>query len=153
MGSMQNTSKLLRAITSVFARRLLQRIGLFAGIIVVLLIVAVVLLAVKVDPLWSVAFVVLGPLLLVGSVIFAVLWFATGRLRPRKLSRQESKDIYGFTNRLFDIAGRVKTPWPILVMSVLKSAVLKRESNVLGDVINESKSLRAEFVRLRDSMD
>ena len=150
---MQNTSKLLRAITSVFARRLLQRIGLFAGIIVVLLIVAGVLLAVKVDPLWSVAFVVLGPLLLVGSVIFAVLWFATGRLRPRKLSRQESKDIYGFTNRLFDIAGRVKTPWPILVMSVLKSAVLKRESNVLGDVINESKSLRAEFVRLRDSMD
>ena len=150
---MQNTSKLLRAVTAVFARRLLKRILLLMAVVGLLLVTVVVLLATKIDPTWSLAFVVIGPFLLIGATMGLVAWLAVNRLQPRRFTRKESKEIYGFTTKIFDLAGRVKTPWPVLVASILKSVLLGRESNTVSELINESKSLRADFVRLRDSME
>lgn len=149
---MQNTSKLLRAITAVFVRRIIRRVAYIAFILIVLLGGAVTYLAVRVDVLWLIAWIIFGPLIVIGCVLLFAAWFTSGALQPKKLSRRESKDIYNFTTRLLDVISRAKIPLPLLVLSVIKSVLLRRDAHVLNRTINESKELSREFIRLRDSM-
>lgn len=149
---MQNTSKLLRAITAVFVKRVLKRVAMVASVMAVLILVAVGLLAAKIDGAWAAAYIVVVPLFVAAFTVGILVWLAVSWFQPRKLTRREAKDIYDFTSKIIDIVGRAKMPWPFLVGSAIKSVLLGRESNELGNLINGSKQLREDFIHLRDSM-
>ncbi|MDQ5963741.1 MAG: hypothetical protein QG629_824 [Patescibacteria group bacterium] len=148
---MDKTANLLRAITGVFARRLIRRVlFVYCGFVVVTT-VGLALLATKVDPAWLLAWILLGPVLAGMGLCLGLVWLAAGRMLPRKLSRAEAKSVHDFTDRALAAADRVKTPLPILFFGLVKSLLLHRDTRFISELLDESKLLKAEFLRLRDS--
>ena len=145
---MNGTVGLLRAISAVFAQSLIRKIGFVAVCVWALLLALCVALITRVDVWWGLALI---PLLVVGvvaAVFGAVLWFAAQRLAPRKLSRVERKEIKAFSDKVMHVAERVKTPLPILATMTAKDILLRRDSDTVRELIDESTSLKADFQTL-----
>jgi len=145
---MNGTIGVLRAVSSAFAQTLIRKFGLIAGAIWLVLLLLCVLLITQVSGWWA---LLLGPVIVVGLITAAfagVLWFAAQRLAPRKLSTDERKEITAFSDKILSVAERVKTPLPVLATMTAKDILLRRDSNTVRELINESTSLKADFQAL-----
>lgn len=109
---------------------------------------ACVLLTVQVSTWWAIMFVplvVLG----IGVVVFATaLWFAAQQLAPRKLSGSERKEIQVFAEKVMGIAERVKAPLAVIAVGVARDVLLRRDSNIVRELIDESTALKTDFEAL-----
>lgn len=145
---MNGTVGLLRAVSAAFMQSLIRKFGLIALAIWSLLVMLSLLLMLQIDAWWG---LLLVPLVLFGAIaglLTAVLWFATQQLAPRKLSGSERKEIKAFSDKVMGMAERVKTPLPILATMTAKDILLRRDSNTVRELIDESTSLKADFQTL-----
>lgn len=96
LDTMKPTADAVRAITGVyFQRTLVIVISLAVGVLgAVYLLLGY--LAASLTPWWWIFLVVLVPATLVITALSAVLWFASSRLLPRRLDRDEKRFVYGF---------------------------------------------------------
>jgi drug/metabolite transporter (DMT)-like permease len=145
---MNGTVGLLRAVSSAFAQSLIRKIGLMILVIWLVLVVLMVLLTVQVSTWWAIMFVplvVLG----IGVVVFATaLWFAAQQLAPRKLSGSERKEIQVFAEKVMGIAERVKAPLAVIAVGVARDVLLRRDSNLVRELIDDSITLKTDFQTL-----
>lgn len=135
----------LRAITAVFFRRILKFIAIIGAILIVLLWALVIYLSSTVSGWWGLLFIILVPLGLIAAIVAAVLWGATSKIMPKRLSTAETKKIHVFTGKLFGLVEAAKTPYPIQVALIAKDVLSGRESGFLRNVIQDSRSLKGEF--------
>ncbi|MGB4966629.1 MAG: hypothetical protein WBO35_00310 [Candidatus Saccharimonadales bacterium] len=145
---MNGTVGLLRAVSSAFAQSLIRKIGLMILVIWLVLVVLVVLLTVQVSTWWAIMFV---PLVVLGIgvvVIASALWFAAQQLAPRKLSGSERKEIQVFAEKVMGIAERVKTPLSVIAVGVARDVLLRRDSNLVRGLIDDSNALKTDFEAL-----
>ncbi|HPR09124.1 MAG TPA: hypothetical protein PLT04_00975 [Candidatus Saccharibacteria bacterium] len=139
---------LVRAITAVFIRKLVRRVGIVAYGILLLLLVALILLSFKVSAWWLLVLIVFFPVAIAITAALVALWYISGRLAPRRLSAEETYGVNAFTERLLAVVERARTPLPILLLGIGKDLLIHRESRVVGDTIAASKELRDEYRKL-----
>jgi|GEM_PF-1881245 Zn-dependent protease with chaperone function len=145
---MNGTVGLLRAVSSAFAQSLIRKIGLMILVIWLVLVVLVLLLTVQVSTWWAIMFVPLVVLGIVAVVIATALWFAAQQLALRKLSGSERKEIQVFAEKVMGIAERVKTPLSVIAVGVARDVLLRRDSNLVRGLIDESNALKTDFEAL-----
>ena len=145
---MNGTVGLLRAVSSAFAQSLIRKIGLMILVIWLVLVVLMVLLTVQVSTWWAIMFVPLVVLGIVAVVIATALWFAAQQLALRKLSGSERKEIQVFAEKVMGIAERVKTPLSVIAVGVARDVLLRRDSNLVRGLIDESNALKTDFEAL-----
>ena len=145
---MNGTVGLLRAISAAFAQDLIRKIGFVAALLWVALMIVCALLSAKVDVWWALGFIPLVFTGLFAAVLGGVLWLAAKRLAPRKLSHDERKEIKAFSDKVMHVAERVKTPLPVLATMTAKDILLRRDSNTVRELIDESTSLKGDFQTL-----
>ncbi len=146
---MQENVHLLRAIGSVFLRRLLMRVALVPAGVLLACFLLVSYLTLRVDATWWLG---IGFLMIVSTVVlgvFVLTWLAASKIAPKKLSRIESRSIAIFTDKLLGVVEQARTPLPVLALKLTIDAVLYRDIQVLQRIIEESKTLHAEYQRLR----
>lgn len=105
------------------------------------------------DPWWLVLLALLLPLALAVSVIGGILWLATGRLAPRKMSRNEQKQLTAFSDKILGVVERVKVPYPVLIVLTAKDVLRGKESTFLKNIIEDSKSLKTDFAELQKTIE
>lgn len=134
----------LRAITGVFFRQMLRPV-LTAAVIFMLLIYVLIGYLASIDGWWLLLLLMVLPATILMLVVGSALWFLSGRLLPRKLTRDETRTVAAFSDKLARTAGTVRTPLPVLGLQIAKDVLKNRGSNALGSVIHDSTSLKKDF--------
>ena len=139
---------LARAITAVFIRKLIRKVGVVVCSALLLLLVVFVLLGLKVSGWWLLALAVLIPVTIVTTIVIIALWYVSGRLASKKLAQEETRAVDTFTGKMLSVVERARTPLPILLALLAKDLVLGRETNVVSQTIADSKELHSEYRKL-----
>lgn len=149
LDTMKPTADAVRAITGVyFQRTLVIVISLAVGVLgAVYLLLGY--LAASLTPWWWIFLVVLVPATLVMTALSAVLWFASSRLLPRRLDRDEKKFVYGFGQKLVTVIGQERLPYPIMMLFIMKSVIKGNGSELFKRALGDAPSLRRDFQRIQ----
>ena len=147
--SMTPTIHALRAITGVYVQKLLALIGAVVGGILLVALVITVLLATQLSSWWWLLLVVLVPAALISLVIYIAVRALSNRLIPHRLDSDERRQIKAFSDKIFGVVEKTRTPLPLTAILVLKDVIRNRESGYLSALINDSKSLKGDFEQIR----
>ena len=146
---MNQTVSTFHAITAVLFQRIFRPV-IWAGVVVVMaLYILTFYLGVAVHGLWWLLLIVLIPGTVLLGAIAATLWFLSNRLLPRPLQFNERRQLLGFADKIIRIAEVRATPIPVLVFLVAKDVIRGRRSTYVEEVIEDSKSLKDDFVAAR----
>ena len=146
---MQAATKALRAITYVIFRRLFLPIFLVVIGILAVLWATVLVLGFSVDMSWFWVFILLVPLTFVAATVLIVLWLLSSRLAPRRLNKQERRGMAVFTDKILRLAETRATPWPIMAALIAKDIIRGRRSAYIERLIDDTRSLKGDFVEIK----
>ena len=135
----------LRALSALFLLRVLKPVAVMLAIILAASYALTVMLVLSFTAWWLLLLLLLVPLTVIVLVIGSVLWYLLHRILPRQLSAAERDQLNGFTDKLFAVAEKTKTPYPILLFLVAKDVIRGKESSFLRGLISDSKSLMKEL--------
>ena len=147
---MSPTTQALRAVTGVYFRRLLGIVVIIGGTAMILVYALLFWLGTSVSPLWWFFLIILIPITGVLAGIGGGLWYASGKLLPRRLTKTERQAVTTFGSKLFGIVERGRMPYPVLLIMVGKDVLRRRESTFLKQFISDSRTLKDDFSRIRD---
>jgi hypothetical protein len=139
----------LRALGGVFLKRALTPVFLMAVIILVAAYALMLMLTMSFSNWWLLMLILLLPLTAVLFGITLVLRYVLRRILPRKLTAQERHQLEAFSDKLFSVAERGRTPYFILVFLVAKDVIRGRESAFLRSLIGDSRELMKDFASLQ----
>ena len=149
---MDSHIKALRAITSVYFRRVFKLAVVIGGGVLAVLMLIVVILATNYSPWWWLLLLPLLPVILVAVVLSTILWIAARRLYPDRLNKEQTRRIHGMASKLLGMVATVRIPWPARLALIGKDILRGRPSAMLEDTIENSRSLKAEYDALRKEM-
>lgn len=135
----------LRALSALFLLRILRPVLFMVTLLTIAGYILTIMLSLSFSGWWLLLLLVLVPFTVVFLLIGLVLWLLLQRLLPRKLTSRERSQLNGFTEQLFTIAEKTKTPYPILLFLVGKDVLRGKESSYLRGLIGDSRSLLKEF--------
>lgn len=145
MSSPRASLDALRALSALFLLRVLRPALFMVAVLMIAGYTLTIMLTLSFSSWWLLLLFVLIPLTLMFLVLGTVVWFLLQRILPRKLSSQERSRLNGFTEQLFAIAEKTKTPYPILLFLVAKDVVRGKESSFLRGLIGDSRTLMKDF--------
>lgn len=145
MSSPRASLDVLRALSALFLLRLLRPALFMITVLMVAGYTLTIMLTLSFSGWWLLLLLVLIPLTLIFLVLGTVLWFLLQRILPRKLSSLERSQLSDFTEQLFAIAEKTRTPYPILLFLIAKDVVRGRESSFLRGLIGDSRTLMKDF--------
>lgn len=145
MRSVAGSVGALRALSALFLLRALRPVSVIAAVLLVAAYALTIMLSLSFSGWWLLLLIGLVPVTVVVAVISVVLFFLLRRLLPRKLSSPERVRLHAFTDKLFSIAEKTRTPYPILLFLVAKDVLRGRESSFLTGMIGDSRTLVREF--------
>lgn len=149
-GRMDATIKALRAVTAVYFRRLLRWALLLAAVFGVMLWALILYLGTNLSGWWLLPLVVILPFTIAVATIATGLWLLSGKLLPRQLTREETRLIQGFSDKLVGLTGAAKLPYPVALFLVAKDVLRRRESGFLRNAIDDSRTLKTDFIAIQD---
>jgi len=135
----------MRAISALLLQRFLYPIMFMIIILTVAAYVATILLSLSFSAWWWLLLIILVPTSLLFFATGYVAWFLIQQLVPRKLTSSERKRLKGFIDKLFDLAERTRTPYPVLLFLVAKDAIQGKGSSFVGNLIGDSRDAVREF--------
>lgn len=140
----------LRAITATVFQRVYRPVAWIVGGILLLIWIGFCLLGGLVSHWWFLAFILIVPLTIVAVVAALVIWTLSKRLMPRAVTNGEREQILGFSDKVLRVAELRATPVPMMVFLIAKDLVRGKNSRYLEGVIDDSTSLKRDFVTIRD---
>lgn len=139
----------LRALSRLFLLRVLRPALLMITILLVAGYALTLMLTLSFSGWWLLLLILLVPLTLIFLILGLVSWFLLQRLLPRKLSASEHTQLTDFTEKLFAVTERAKTPYPVLVFLVAKDVMRGKEVSFFHGIIGSSQSLVKEFAAIQ----
>jgi hypothetical protein len=146
---MHQTVSTFRAITAVLFQRIFRPVIWVGTMVIIGLYILTIYLGVAVHGLWWLLLIVLIPGTVLLGGISTALWFLANQLLPRPLQSHERRQLLGFADKIIRIAEVRATPIPVLVFLVAKDVIRGRRSTYVEEVIEDSKSLKDDFVAAR----
>lgn len=146
---MDSTIRAIRAISALLFQRIFRIIAIVVAIIVALIWLAIIVLAIKVSGWWLMTLIIVAPLTLIIAAIGLALWALSNRLLPRKLTGQERSTVYGFTDKIMQIAETRATPVPVLAFLIAKDVVRGKGSSYVSNLVSDTTSLKGDFAEIR----
>lgn len=140
----------LRALSALVLHRMLKPALFMIVIILSAFYVLTILLTLSFSAWWLLILILLLPLTLVLLILGYVMWFLLQKLLPRKLSTTERNRLDAFIEKISDIADRIKLPYPVMILLVVKDVIRGKESKFIRGIIGDSKELTAEFGEIQE---
>jgi hypothetical protein len=138
----------IRAITVEFARQFIQPfVWIVLGIIVFLLLITGVL-AFTVSQWWWLLAIPIIAIGLIGATIWIIVRLIAKRISPQ-LNTQQKVAVRQFIDKLRFVVETARTPYPIIVLIVIKDLITRKENGIIQEMATQSKTLRPDFEELR----
>lgn len=135
----------LRALSALLLRRMLKPVVFLIGIFLVAALALTVMLSLSFSQWWLLLLVLLIPISLLFLLLGIGLHVLLQKLLPRKLSVGERTQINDFTEKIFSIAERTRTPYPVIIFLIAKDLLRGKESKFVSQLLGDSRSLMTEF--------
>ncbi len=150
---MQSSFLVLRAVTVAVLLRLIRTVGIISLIVLAVVMVLLLWLGSQYDALWYLGFILVLPLAIVVIGAWLLLRFIANKLAPAHLNRSQRKRLLAFSDTIFTTIEKLRFPYPVLLLLILKDVVRGKGSGFLQKIIDDSKGLRDEFMVLRSEME
>jgi len=145
-----STIDALRALGALALRQLLRPVAVMAAILLAASYALMVFLSLSFSAWWWLLLIILFPVTFICLVIAGIAWLLTERLLPRRLTRDERRQLLSFTSKVTSLAERGRLPFPLLLVVLARDVVWGRESSYLRSIIGDSKQLTREFHDIRE---
>lgn len=145
MADVAASIRAIRALGALFLIRALRPIAILVVILLAAAYILVIMLSLSFGSWWLLSLLLLVPVTSALALVAFGLWYFTQRILPRKLTKQEREQLNGFTDKLFGVAEKTRTPYPIILVLIAKDVLRGRESSFLSSMIGDSRSLLKEF--------
>ncbi|HEV7952032.1 MAG TPA: hypothetical protein VGO98_01525 [Candidatus Saccharimonadales bacterium] len=145
---MKSNINAIRAVTAEFARQFIQPfvwvgLGLF-----ILLLVIVGSLAFSLSLWWWLLLAPIALLGIAGTVVWLLVRFILNRVSPRLTSPQATAT-KEFVKKIQFTTETIQTPYPVIVMYVIRDIILRRDDGFISELSLHSKALKPDFEKLR----
>ena len=149
MGNLTASFNALRAVSALVLARALRPVAIMVAILLFAGYALMIMLSLSFSSWWLLLLVLLIPITLVVLVVGLLLRFITQQILPRELTRDEHGRLQGFADKIFGIAEKTKTPYPVILFLIAKDVVRGRESSFIKGLIGDSRSLMKEFSEIQ----
>ena len=144
---MQPRFSALRAVSAMYALRLIRSIAIKVAIIVVTLFMAIWYLSCAVSHWWGIIAIPVGLFGLVTGVAYLIVRGAV-RYFSSNLTTAQQQAAVSFIDKLDRVASKLQTPHLIVAYRIIRDVVLKRKQLYLHELTEDSVTLTTEFNRL-----
>lgn len=147
---MSPTILAIRAVTSLYVRQILHFI-LIVGLAVYAIVMAIVIwLSSAVSPWWSLLGIIPTLLVLIGGLIWVIVWVLSGRLSPA-MNKKQKAAAKKVVKDVSQAAEQLGTPRFILLFQVVKDVVFPPKNNrtLIGELADTPGKLKRDFENLR----
>ena len=140
---------LARAVSSRIGQRFITIgfIGLLAS--AVISIGGTLLLAHFFHPLWLLLLAVCIPVLGIVLALILLARFVVRRIYPHTMTKPQSTAVDQFCDQIQELIEARATPPPIVALITIKDLVLYREPRTVKRLIEQSSTLRRNYIELR----
>lgn len=138
----------LRAISSVVARRALFAITIVAAIVFAVLLAIIVALAYFFSSWWWLLLVIYIPLLLIVAIVLLVAYFIASKLYSPRLTLDQKRHIQEFTDKLLRLIETRGLGWWWFAALCVRDLLFYRELRTLKGIISDATSLKNDFASL-----
>lgn len=147
---MNPTLLAIRAVTSIYVRQILRIILIISLAIYAAVMAIVIWLSTDISPWWSLLGVIPTLLILIGSLIWIIVWTLAKRLSPimNKKQKAATKKV---VHNISEVAERLGTPRFLLLINVIKDVVFppKDGQTYIGELAGTPGKLKTDFENLR----
>lgn len=147
-----NKIAVFRALSSVFAGKILSlaKLALILGAVVLFAVIWA--LAAFFDPWWWLLLIIAIPVLVLGLIIYAVAKMLSRQLYPQRLTKQQTKSLNNFADKTLRILEARSMPPPLIAAMVVKDLLTHRELKSFKNLLNDTTSLRSDFAKLEEEL-
>ena len=139
-----------RAVSAIILKKLLHPLQFMAVILLVAGYALTVFLSMSFSAWWWLLLIILVPLTIVFLIAKLISVYLLRIVTPRRLSDAEQGKITAFADKLFSVAERTQTPYPVMLFLIGRDVVRRRESEFLRNLVGDSKSLMTEFGEIQE---
>lgn len=144
-----STLTLARALTALIARRVIRIATIITLALLVLIFIACWALAYFFSPWWWLLFVPFVGWLLVFLLIRLLLVFIVRQIHSENMTKQQSKALNSFVDKIWELLEARATPIPIIVLLCLKDILLHRDVVTIKKFIGSSVGLKKDYQNLQ----
>lgn len=138
----------IRAITVEFAWQFIKPFMWIALGIIIGLLCIVGVLAFTISQWWwllAIPIIILG---LIGTTVWIIVRLIARRISPR-LNTEQKTAVGQFINKLRFVVETARTPYPFIILIVIKDIVTRSENGLIQTMITQSKTLRPDYEDLK----
>lgn len=148
---MQSTVRVVRAIATLFARRIYLPVAIFVGVASVVLVGLMVWLIIL-DPLWWILAVPVFLLVIVCMVVTALVGVILQLLAPTQTKTQKVQ-VAAFVDKIQRLSEVTVTPKFVLLFRTVRDVVAPSKDGFVQSVVHDTSSLNRDFQDLRKSFE
>ena len=146
---MKDDIALLRAVASVFLRRLLTKVLIISIGSITVICLVISWLALEVHATWWLALGLIVPSLSILTLIGLLGGVVIRGISPRMLSKTEVNSIRTYTDTLLATVESLRMPAPVFGFLVIKDYIIHHDLRRLERLIHDSGALASGYAKLK----
>lgn len=152
MTTIASKINVLRALSSVIARRAIRLCSIIVSLVLVLSIIGIWMLAHFLSIWWWLLLIIYLPLLIVVIVVYVFTRFITWRIYPAALSREQTRHLRDFSDKIMHVLETRGLSWGWFATICIKDLLIYRELRTLKTLLADTTSLRSDFSNLEKEL-
>jgi len=152
MVAIKSKINVLRALSSVIAKKAISLFAICCIAALILLFVGIFLLAYFLSAWWWLLLVIFVPLLLVAVIFYFIATVIASRLAPTALTREQTSLLNGFTDKVLRLLETRGMGWWWFCTLCIRDLVFYRELRTLKTLLKDTTSLKKDFQTLENEL-
>ena len=137
-----------RALTTLFARRIVRIATLLALAVAVAVFLLTWVLAYFFSSWWWLLIIPLCILLVLFLIVRIVVMIFIRMIHPNSLTKEQTKAMNGFIDKIQAILEAKSTPLPFVVLICIKDILFHRDITTIKSLIKDTTGLRKEYAEI-----
>jgi hypothetical protein len=148
MVAIKSKIDVLRALSSVIAKRAIFFFLIIDSVFLTLSFIGICLLVYFFSPWWWLLLTIFIPLFIASGIIYLLAVFIASRLYPAPLSREQRQHLQEFTDKILRLLETKGMGWWWFAVLCVCDLLLYRELRTLKEILSDTTSLKQDFLNL-----
>ena len=152
MVAIKSKIDVLRALSSVIAKRAIFLFLIIDSVFLTLSFIGICLLVYFFSPWWWLLLIIFIPLFIASGIIYLLARFVASRPYPAPLSREQRQHLQEFTDKILRLLETKGMGWWWFAALCMRDLLFYRELRTLKDILNDATSLKHDFTALEQEL-
>lgn len=148
MVAIKSKVDVLRALSSVIAKKAVFFFLVIDSIVSVLVFIGICLLVYFFSPWWWLLLIIYIPLCILSAAIYLLAALIAARLYPLPISREQKQHLEEFTGKILRLLETKGMGWWWFAAQCVRDLLLYRDLTTLKGLLSDTASLKRDFTEL-----